>query len=56
MVDSPRLYDHLIDVGMRYLDGDSELQYPKNGPKKILDKKGKERREFVTAYGEKITG
>ncbi len=25
--ESPRLYDHLVDVGMRYLDGDSTYQY-----------------------------
>ena len=39
-VDSPRLYDHLIDVGMRYLDGDEKLQYPDPiSNKKSLDKK-----------------
>jgi hypothetical protein len=50
-VDSPRLYDHLIDLGMRYLDGDSNLQYPQ-AP---LDKQGEERRKWVTEYG-KPTG
>ena len=51
-VDSPRLYDHLIDVGMRYLDGDSNLQYSQ-AP---VDLKWKERREFVTKYWAKVTG
>lgn len=51
-VDSPRLYDHLIDLGMRYLDGDSNLQYPQ-AP---LDKQGEERRKWVTEYGDKPTG
>lgn len=51
-VDSPRLYDHLIDVGMRYLDGDSNLQYAQ-AP---LDTKWKERREWVTEYGNTPTG
>ncbi len=39
---SPRLYDHLIDVGFRYLDGDSDLQYtPTDGQSKdmMIDKK-----------------
>lgn len=51
-VDSPRLYDHLIDLGMRYLDGDSDLQYSQ-AP---LDTKGKERRNFVNEYGNNPTG
>ena len=51
-VDSPRLYDHLIDVGMRYLDGDETLQYTQ-AP---LDTKGKERRKWVTEYGNTPTG
>lgn len=51
-VDSPRLYDHLIDLGMRYLDGDSDLQYSQ-AP---LDTKGKERRDFINEYGNNPTG
>ena len=55
-VDSPRLYDHLIDVGMRYLDGDETLQYKTSQWAVVLDTKGKERREFVTQYGDTPTG
>ncbi len=51
-VDSPRLYDHLIDVGFRYLDGDNNLQYLQ-AP---LDTKWKERREWITKYGDTPTG
>lgn len=55
-VDSPRLYDHLIDVGMRYLDGDERLQYADPiSNKKPLDKRWKERRDFTKNYGETIS-
>lgn len=54
-VESPRLYDHLIDVGMRYLDGEEKLQYNNNN-EVTLDKKGSERRSFVTKYGDAPNG
>jgi len=54
-VDSPRLYDHLIDVGMRYLDGDETLQYKDSNSKVILDTKWKERRDSITKYWDKPT-
>ena len=40
-VESPWLFDHLIDVGFRYLDGVEELQYEGAD----IDLKGKEWRE-----------
>jgi hypothetical protein len=51
-VDSPRLYDHLIDIGMRYIDWDTSLQYPNTS----IDVKWKERRDFVSQYGDTVTG
>jgi hypothetical protein len=38
-VDSPWLYDHLVDVGMRYLDGDVTLQYKNRDGTITLDNK-----------------
>ena len=46
-VKSPWLFDQLVDVGFRYLDGVQSLQY-ENAP---LDAKGKERREKIEALG-----
>ncbi len=51
-VTSPWLFDHLIDVGFRYLDGVEDLQY-EWAP---LDNKGKERREKITVYGTNPNG
>lgn len=55
-IDSPRLYDHLVDIGMRYIDWDYSLQYPDSNGNIILDKKWKERREYITKYWESING
>lgn len=54
-VDSPRLFDHLVDVGMRYLDWDEKLQYDYNG-KVIVDQSGAARRKLITTYGDSVTG
>ena len=54
-VDSPWMYDHLVDVGMRYLDGDIALQYKTKNGNIITDKKWKEWREFVSQYGSSPT-
>lgn len=43
-LDSPWLFDHLVDVGFRYLDGVKDLQYD-NTP---TDVKGTEWREKIT--------
>lgn len=51
-IDSPQVFDHLIDVGFRYLDGVKSLQYEGAA----LDKKGTERREKINAYGENPNG
>ena len=48
--ESPWLYDHLIDVGMRYLDGDPIYQYPW-AP---VDSNGAKRIETSRAFGENI--
>ena len=47
-----QVFDHLIDVGFRYLDGVKSLQYEGAA----LDKKGTERREKINAYGENPNG
>ena len=51
-VDSPWLFDHLVDVGFRYLDGVKDLQYD-NTP---TDVKGKEWREKITEIGSNPNG
>lgn len=43
-LDSPWLYDHLVDVGFRYLDGVPDLQYDDTP----TDRKGTEWREKIT--------
>lgn len=48
--ESPRLYDHLVDVGMRYLDGDADYQYA-GAP---VDANGQKRTETSRAFGEDI--
>ncbi len=45
-VESPRLYDHLVDVGMRYIDGEQTLQYPWAA----IDKKWQEWRKIITDF------
>jgi hypothetical protein len=45
-IESPRLYDHLVDVGMRYIDGEEVLQYPWWA----VDTKWKEWRKLVTEF------
>ncbi len=48
--ESPRLFDHLVDVGMRYLDGDPIYQYPW-AP---VDSNGKKRIETSRTFWENI--
>ena len=43
-IDSPWLYDHLVDVGFRYLDGVKDLQYDDTP----TDIQGTQRREKIT--------
>lgn len=38
---SPVFYDHLIDLGFRYLDGDEDKQYAARGGSPITDPQGK---------------
>lgn len=48
-MDSPWLYDHMIDVGFRFLDGIPELQYNPNKipKKKLVDKQAFEWRSYI---------
>ncbi len=43
--ESPVFYDHLIDVGFRYIDGDAEKQYSSSNDGPIIDIQGKTWRE-----------
>ena len=51
-LDSPWLFDHLVDVGFRYLDGVKDLQYD-NTP---TDVKGTEWRKKITEIGSNSNG
>lgn len=50
--ESPYLYDHLIDVGFRRLDGDEATQYPDAK----LDDAGKTRRKNIRDYATATNG
>jgi hypothetical protein len=50
---SPFLFDHLVDVGMRRLDGDADNIY---GAIELLDEQGKEWREIIREDATKIEG
>lgn len=46
-VDSPDIFDHIIDVAFRYLDGVADLQYPGAD----LDAQGLEWRQKIQEFG-----
>jgi hypothetical protein len=52
--DSIYLYDQLLDIGLRRLDGNRDLAY--NLEPEELDSKGKDRRTFITAAAEEKNG
>lgn len=49
---SPWLYDHLVDVGFRYLDGIADLQYPNT----LVDPQGQERTSRIQELGTNSKG
>lgn len=58
-IDSPYLFDHIVDVGMRYIDGDEKYQYKwmwSNAPWASLDPQWVERRIIATEFGLQLGG